>query len=68
MTGTDGLAADAFSRTLFEAMKRIDPAIEDLELYEFRYALESRFPAHRQVFIPHRRQKRIYRRFILDYA
>ncbi len=35
---------DAFSAVLFEKMKRINPGIEDLELYEFRYALHNLLP------------------------
>ena len=37
--------ADVFSKTLFEKMKRISPALKDLELYEFRYALKNITPA-----------------------
>jgi uridine kinase len=33
-----------FSEALFERMKRIDPAVEDLELYEFHYALNNLIP------------------------
>ena len=36
--------ADEFSNILFEKMKIINPAIEDLELYEFRYALNNLYP------------------------
>lgn len=36
---------DVFSATLFEKMKRISPALQDLELYEFRYALKNITPA-----------------------
>jgi uridine kinase len=35
---------DVFSEALFEKMKEINPAIEDLELYEFRYALDNLTP------------------------
>lgn len=35
----------AFSEALFERMKQVNPGIEDLELYEFRYALASVTPA-----------------------
>jgi uridine kinase len=35
---------DVFSETLFEKMKRISPALMDLELYEFRYALKNITP------------------------
>ncbi len=34
-----------FSAALFEKMKAITPAIEDLELYEFRYGLNNLVPA-----------------------
>ncbi|HEY5271537.1 MAG TPA: hypothetical protein VII97_14455, partial [Anaerolineales bacterium] len=33
-----------FSSTLFEKMKSINPAIKDLELYEFRYGLNNLIP------------------------
>ena len=36
--------ADDFSVRLFEVMKRINEGIEDLELYEFRYALDNLIP------------------------
>ncbi len=35
---------EIFSRALFEKMKSINPALEDLELYEFRYALDNLVP------------------------
>lgn len=35
---------ETFSATLFEKMKRINAGVEDLELYEFRYALENISP------------------------
>ena len=35
-----------FSEVLFERMKRISPAILDMELYEFRYALENVTPSN----------------------
>ena len=38
---TDSLA---FSNALFEIMKQISPAVEGLELYEFRYCLENLTP------------------------
>ena len=34
----------AFSETLFEKMKQINPGISDLELYEFRYGLNELIP------------------------
>ncbi|HEY9489775.1 MAG TPA: hypothetical protein VIQ51_15650, partial [Chryseosolibacter sp.] len=36
---------DVFSAILFEKMKHISPALTDLELYEFRYALKNISPA-----------------------
>jgi uridine kinase len=39
-----GTTADEFSSRLFEVMKRINEGIEDLELYEFRYALDNLLP------------------------
>jgi uridine kinase len=36
--------AETFSTVLFKTMKRINIGIEDLELYEFRYALENISP------------------------
>jgi len=35
---------DVFSEILYEKMKRINPGIEELELYEFRYALHNVYP------------------------
>jgi len=35
---------DVFSATLYEKMKRINLGIEELELYEFRYALDNLYP------------------------
>lgn len=35
---------DVFSEILYEKMKRINLGIEDLELYEFRYALDNLYP------------------------
>lgn len=36
---------DLFSELLYERMKRIHPGIADMELYEFRYALDNLYPA-----------------------
>ena len=33
-----------FSKRLFEIMKQIYPAVNDLELYEFRYGLQNLTP------------------------
>lgn len=38
-------APDVFSAALFEKTKHISPALTDLELYEFRYALKNITPA-----------------------
>ena len=34
----------AFSKALYEVMKNIHPGVEDMELFEFRYALENFYP------------------------
>jgi uridine kinase len=45
MAGTNRLnTPEDFSVVLFETMKRINVGIGDLELYEFRYALENMYP------------------------
>jgi uridine kinase len=45
MSETNGLLTpEIFSEVLFETMKRINVGVEDLELYEFRYALENISP------------------------
>jgi uridine kinase len=36
--------SEAFSAVLYERMKGINPGIEELELYEFRYALANLYP------------------------
>jgi uridine kinase len=38
---------DVFSEILYEKMKRINPGVEELELYEFRYALDNLYPGDR---------------------
>lgn len=35
---------DSFSSALFKIMKRVSPAVQDMELYEFRYALNNLYP------------------------
>ncbi len=46
MNPTEMLAnPSCFSEKLFEIMQRIDPAVVDLELYEFRYGLNNLMPA-----------------------
>jgi uridine kinase len=42
---TDIFEPEVFSVALFEKMKYINPGIEDLELYEFRYGLNNLIPA-----------------------
>ena len=45
MPGTDRLhTPELFSAILFNAMKHINTGIKDLELFEFRYALENVYP------------------------
>ena len=45
MPGTDRLhTPELSSAILFNAMKRINPGIKGLELFEFRYALENIYP------------------------
>ena len=38
------LNPDGFSKILYERMKRINQGVEELELYEFRYALDNLVP------------------------
>ncbi len=35
---------EAFSEILFEKMKQVNPGIEEMELYEFRYGLDNLYP------------------------
>jgi len=44
MTEAISFSPDVFSEILYEKMKRINPGIEDMELYEFRYALDNLYP------------------------
>jgi len=37
-------SAEAFSEILFDRMKRLNPAVSDMELYEFRYGLNNLIP------------------------
>jgi uridine kinase len=37
-------SSDLFSQTLYERMKQVNIGIEDMELYEFRYALDNLHP------------------------
>jgi uridine kinase len=43
-TSSEWQRPGAFPGLLFDRMKRINPAIEDLELYEFRYCLDNLNP------------------------
>lgn len=43
---TDLYRPDIFSEILYEKMKCINPGIEDLELYEFRYGLDNLYPGN----------------------
>ncbi len=40
----DLASSEIFSERLYEKMKYIDPCVQDLELYEFRYALDNIYP------------------------
>jgi len=40
----DIFTLENFSEILFEKMKNVNPAIQDLELYEFRYGLDNLIP------------------------
>ncbi len=45
MTEPDLLSnPDAFTKTLFEKMKQVNPGIAEMELYEFRYTLNNIYP------------------------
>jgi uridine kinase len=44
MCASNPLNPDAFSEILYEKMKRINLGIDELELYEFRYALDNLYP------------------------
>jgi len=44
MSASNLSSPEVFSETLYEKMKHINPGIEDLELYEFRYALDNLYP------------------------
>ena len=44
MSASNTCSPDVFSEILYEKMKRINPGIEELELYEFRYALDNLYP------------------------
>ncbi len=35
---------DLFAEALYDKLRRINPGVEDLELYEFRYALQNLYP------------------------
>ena len=44
MSASNACRPDVFSGILYEKMKRINSGIEELELYEFRYALDNLYP------------------------
>jgi uridine kinase len=44
MSASNTSSPDVFSEILYEKMKRINPGVEELELYEFRYALDNLYP------------------------
>jgi uridine kinase len=44
MSASNTSSPDVFSETLYEKMRRINPGVEELELYEFRYALDNLYP------------------------
>lgn len=44
MTPPSLFQPNVFSELLYEKMKRIDPCLQDLELYEFRYCLHNLYP------------------------
>ncbi len=41
---TEIFSPDVFSEALYEKMKRINPGIDEMELYEFRYGLDNLYP------------------------
>lgn len=43
-TSNTGYSPDVFSEILYEKMKRINTGLDELELYEFRYALDNLVP------------------------
>jgi uridine kinase len=45
MTPPDLLDEPRFSRALYDKMAAVDPGVEELELYEFRYGLHNLLPA-----------------------
>jgi len=44
MSASNTPGPDVFSEILYEKMRRINPGVEELELYEFRYALDNLYP------------------------
>ena len=44
MSASNTSSPDVFSEILYEKMRRINPGVEELELYEFRYALDNLYP------------------------
>ena len=47
MSASNTSSPDVFSEILYEKMRRINPGVEELELYEFRYALDNLYPKNR---------------------
>ena len=45
MPTSNTFSSDVFSGILYGKIKRINPAVEDMELYEFRYGLDQMYPA-----------------------
>lgn len=45
MPTSNTFGSDVFSGTLYEKIKWVNPAVEDMELYEFRYGLDQLYPA-----------------------
>ncbi len=44
MSASNTFSPDVFSKILYDKMKRINVGIDELELYEFRYALDNLYP------------------------
>jgi uridine kinase len=53
---------DSFSGMLYERMKELNPAIRDLELYEFRYGLNNLFPQGGWSTVPLEEKKEVEKR------
>jgi len=65
MSGTDRLyTPEIYSAFLFDAMKHINAGIEELELYEFRYALDNIHPEEGWDSVVLDKQEEIERRIV----